>query len=83
MRPIASAKPNSIHVFVNGRRYSPYILTSSFTKPIKQENPLKRMAEPVLVTFIKNLSLIFKEGCVDCFMENLEKIEEQNYNYGI
>lgn len=77
MRPIASAKPNSIHVFVNGRRYSPYILTSSFTKPIKQANPLNRVTEPILVNFIKTLSIILKEGCVDCFMENLEKVEEK------
>lgn len=81
MRPIASAKPGNPFVQIQNKKIRYHLLTVASYSPKRLINhpvtELERKRKRLLAFLIKDIFLIFTEGCVDCFMENLEKdIEE-------
>lgn len=77
MRPIASARPGNVNVFVNNRRYIKWTIRASKESFVPKKSPIPVLKEKpkdmILVFFLKDLFLIFEEGCLDCFKENLIK----------
>lgn len=78
MRPIVSARPGNVNLFLYGKRWFFFrIKTKTFSKPTKK--PCILPVQPnkgVLAFLLHDLLLVCKEGCLDCFFENLQQVVE-------
>lgn len=71
MRPIASARPNNINVYVNGRRWSYYRVS---TKDMTEDNEKRTDIEKkfLLIHLLGRIVVICKADKLPEFLKNLE-----------